>query len=1181
MVKKLIAVALIAFSAAMFAGSWYSSKEMLGDIKKAPRDSKDTLWYSYVPGYAWVRGVPERGVYVNVNNFGLEYPINLHAIDAYLYDPGYMYTYRVYDKDGVTMLWELDTPDTANADFYNIQEFASAMIMKDDFWISVVPLDGNYPRLVSSDVTDRDHSFYKDELGNWIPLEDEDGRYEWGIDFKLSPYDGEDTYAPMVRAVSGTEGFQNVPLNITAVIQDQSALTTVTGQYNIGAGWVDFPMTASKTTYYYTGTIPAQADGTAGSVRVYAEDSFTNSSTSAEYAVTWSKDYPLLLEKFEGSTFPPAGWTLENAYPEVTDGGFRQGIYNDNIYDDFMIWDGKQAFHNYADGDQDDWLITPKVTIPADNFSVLSFAQRVNWLTYMVYHGVAVSTDLVNWTEIYTGAPAADPSDPTGDLTIWENTVINLSAYNGQEIYIGFHYQGNYCTEWHIDDVSLIYDYSGPEIISLTGNQALLPVIGAYVNNPMDLTVLAKDLSGIASITGHYTLGAVTGDVVFAKAKGEETWTGSIPAMASAATGFIYFDMEDAGGMTTQTSNYDISFVTDTDDPVINYCTGTMTFLNLPMNLELSFKDESAIAQVNGHYSKDNWVSQYDFALTPSKIHEYMYAGTIPAEATEVYDGKVYFEILDAAGNTTTSPYYTVQWLDGQYSVSEDFESGTANWALTATWGLEEVTAVSPTHSLTESPDGNYGDNVSGMAMWATPMDWSDYLGASISFWCKFDLENGFDYTYFEGSGDNGMTWIRLKTFNGEGEPYNVEFIPLDAFVGMDQVVFRFMFVSDGGYTTNGMNIDDVKLITYNEDYGAPTIVSDPYAPEFYQGTFEAYTDAIEVSDISGVASVKVLYSVDGGAEQTVDAVNTTGKWYEFTIPQQVPGTQVDYRIQATDASSKSNVGYSSVYSYISGEHKVYDEGIVSYYMTAEDNAAWAERVTVDDGNPALGSYISTLLFRNYADGSGHISADMVVHVWADNGGLPGDELVTPFDVTPEASPSNTSAMTRVDMRGKMGPVYGDFWIGVSAPYGIVYSTMESTDETGGTAYQRSYKGTWNGTGWDWAQQALDNWHFRTVIGEKSGIEDVTVPTVTKLEQNYPNPFNPATTINFNLAKDSKVSLVVYDVMGREVANLVNGEMAKGSHKVSFDASSLVSGVYYYNLKAAGVNQTRKMMLIK
>jgi hypothetical protein len=216
----------------------------------------------------------------------------------------------------------------------------------------------------------------------------------------------------------------------------------------------------------------------------------------------------------------------------------------------------------------------------------------------------------------------------------------------------------------------------------------------------------------------------------------------------------------------------------------------------------------------------------------------------------------------------------------------------------------------------------------------------------------------------------------------------------------------------------------------------------------------------------------------------------------------------------------------------------------------------------------------------------------MEVHVWDDNEGVPGADLVTPFDVTSEASSANTSAMTRVDMRSYDLSVTGDFWVGVASPNGIVYLTMESTDpadasetEIGTTAFERSYTGAWDaGTStWNWTLAPLDNWHFRAVLdGAYVGIDgDENVPMTTELLQNYPNPFNPATTINFNLAKDAKVSLVVYDVMGREVANLVNGEMSKGSHKVNFDASRLVSGVYYYNLKAGDLNQTKKMMLIK
>ncbi|MCS6988941.1 MAG: T9SS type A sorting domain-containing protein [Chloroherpetonaceae bacterium] len=84
-----------------------------------------------------------------------------------------------------------------------------------------------------------------------------------------------------------------------------------------------------------------------------------------------------------------------------------------------------------------------------------------------------------------------------------------------------------------------------------------------------------------------------------------------------------------------------------------------------------------------------------------------------------------------------------------------------------------------------------------------------------------------------------------------------------------------------------------------------------------------------------------------------------------------------------------------------------------------------------------------------------------------------------------------------------------------------------------------------------------------------------------RLEQNYPNPFNPTTTIAYVLPKAEKVSLKVYDVLGREVATLVNEVKGAGAHATTFDAANLASGVYFYRLQAGSFSQTKKMMLVK
>jgi len=84
-----------------------------------------------------------------------------------------------------------------------------------------------------------------------------------------------------------------------------------------------------------------------------------------------------------------------------------------------------------------------------------------------------------------------------------------------------------------------------------------------------------------------------------------------------------------------------------------------------------------------------------------------------------------------------------------------------------------------------------------------------------------------------------------------------------------------------------------------------------------------------------------------------------------------------------------------------------------------------------------------------------------------------------------------------------------------------------------------------------------------------------------RLEQNYPNPFNPVTKINYALPKSGFISLKVYDLLGREVVNIVNENKAAGNYSVDFNAGRLTSGVYFYRLESNGFVDTKKMMLVK
>jgi len=93
--------------------------------------------------------------------------------------------------------------------------------------------------------------------------------------------------------------------------------------------------------------------------------------------------------------------------------------------------------------------------------------------------------------------------------------------------------------------------------------------------------------------------------------------------------------------------------------------------------------------------------------------------------------------------------------------------------------------------------------------------------------------------------------------------------------------------------------------------------------------------------------------------------------------------------------------------------------------------------------------------------------------------------------------------------------------------------------------------------------------------------EEEGLPLAYVLEQNYPNPFNPRTTIRYGIPVYSRVTIMVYNILGQQVAELVNGEVEAGFHEVQFEASNFSSGVYFYRIRAGEYVQTKKLLLLK
>jgi ligand-binding sensor domain-containing protein len=129
--------------------------------------------------------------------------------------------------------------------------------------------------------------------------------------------------------------------------------------------------------------------------------------------------------------------------------------------------------------------------------------------------------------------------------------------------------------------------------------------------------------------------------------------------------------------------------------------------------------------------------------------------------------------------------------------------------------------------------------------------------------------------------------------------------------------------------------------------------------------------------------------------------------------------------------------------------------------------------------------------------------------------------------------------------------------------------------------YIRDLEEDANGNIWIGLHDAGISIYNRNGISSVFPNETNSIPISSNLFQNYPNPFNPITTIKYNLTKDSQVQIKVFDILGRQVIDLVNEEKSAGSYNTEFNASHLASGIYYYQLRAGDYVETKKMILLK
>ena len=499
---------------------------------------------------------------------------------------------------------------------------------------------------------------------------------------------------------------------------------------------------------------------------------------------------------------------------------------------------------------------------------------------------------------------------------------------------------------------------------------------------------------------------------------------------------------------------------------------------------------------------------------------------------------------------------------------SDDFESGTASWNLEGSWALTTSQSNGGSNSLTDSPGGFYLSNTDISATIANSFDFSSVLDATLTFDAIYDIEGGdFDFAFVEASNDGGSTWFEVARFLGDGNlsPWiNYEF-SLGALVGSNNAQVRFRFFSDGGLEFDGIYIDNVEVTSSNVDNSAPFITHNP--PLHYEGSENDMTLTAELIDVSGIGSTTINYMVDGGAEQSVTGTNTSGNNYEFVIPTQEAGAQVDYWVSATDDSANSNSITSDVFSYIAGRHVFVDNGVVNFINSfgpdgASGAAGCAVKYNLNDRR------IVYALIRNYTDVQ-RPNDDIQVHVWGvDDLGLPGEDLIPPLTLAPEANSDQNSLMTRVDLRPfqSLWNIDGDVFIGFTVPSGEVW-LVQSTPGIGSSSFVLDPGG--------WVANTNDDYHFRLVTDESlmTNVEELIFDQSIDL---YPNPTSGNAQLQLGLERTSDLTIKISNQLGQVIDHFTEKNVGFGN--IDLNTSQLSPGIYYISISNGEVVSTKKLV---
>lgn len=601
-------------------------------------------------------------------------------------------------------------------------------------------------------------------------------------------------------------------------------------------------------------------------------------------------------------------------------------------------------------------------------------------------------------------------------------------------------------------------------------------------------------------------------------------------------------------------------------------------------------------------------------------------------------------DVFGNGGPDVSSGWYIddVRLISGPiiFNGLESFESDIGDWAAErGTWEVGAPTACPPdsAHSLSNCAgtvlEGNYSESVDSRLISPSFVVPNASKSPALRFWHWFSFSSG-DFGEIQIRVNNG-SWqsISNRFTSTSSGVWTLHFISLTPYANSTvQIAFYFhsedVFGNGGSDVSRGWYVDDVEIVP-------PSVT--PAALYFRNVKVgQTATQSVTVTN-TGTGTVNVgPISVQGN-----NATNFNVNQPAFTLSpgqsQKVEVRFTPHRVRIFDASLRINsdaanvnirltgngVDRTSLKVYVmSGGNAASDQAVLSILSARGISPTLGIQLDKWDGTKAnLKDFNAVVLLNNYnwrvpsmpdsgqsalknyvIAGGGLVTGEwLIASIYSiqKNKGL---DPIVPAIYTGHQTPSNT-IYTRIDAdailnyglpssfsfplnfidgtegilepkpgakvyysscnTGRSGLIAWNYGKGRVISFSTLISAVELTDPDYATLFVNAV---------EWAAQYTTSVNFDDAI---------SLPSDYQLEQNYPNPFNPATTIGFSLPRSSHVTLKVFDLLGAEVSTLMDQELTAGRHEVHWDANSVKSGVYFYQLRAGEFVETKRLLLMK